>query len=60
MAAAGIKYRQDLPPKGGFAEINYKRNLPVRVKSGWTIILGGLAAMGVGFYLVISGNKERR
>lgn len=60
MAAAGLNYKQDMPPRGGFSDINYKRNLPVRVKSGWTIIFGGLATMAVGFYLVVSGNKERR
>uniref|UniRef100_A0A6F9DLC9 NADH dehydrogenase [ubiquinone] 1 alpha subcomplex subunit 13 n=1 Tax=Phallusia mammillata TaxID=59560 RepID=A0A6F9DLC9_9ASCI len=30
-----IKYRQDMPPPGGYGSIPYKRNLPVRGPSGY-------------------------
>eukprot|EP00118_Oscarella_pearsei_P025593 m.308433 g.308433 ORF g.308433 m.308433 type:complete len:131 (+) comp43982_c0_seq1:16-408(+) len=59
-AQAGLQYRQDMAPKGGFPQIKYKRNLPVRVSSGLAIILGGTAVMVGGFYVVIQTNKERR
>ena len=49
MAAAGT-YKQDLPPKGGYAPINFKR-IPARSVLNAPIIYGGLfASMGVGLY----------
>lgn len=31
---AGSKVKQDMPPPGGYAAFDYKRNLPKRVFSG--------------------------
>ena len=46
-----IKYRQDLPPPGGYGAVPYKRNLPVRGPSG-AIMLGLLVAtQGLGYYI---------
>ncbi|XP_065837230.1 NADH dehydrogenase [ubiquinone] 1 alpha subcomplex subunit 13-like [Oscarella lobularis] len=59
-ATATAEYRQEMPPKGGYPQIKYKRNLPVRFSSGLAIILGGTAVMTAGLYVVIQTNKERR
>nr|XP_009858984.1 NADH dehydrogenase [ubiquinone] 1 alpha subcomplex subunit 13-like [Ciona intestinalis] len=44
-----IKYRQDMPPPGGYGAVPYKRNLPVRGLGGFALFgLGiGLSAIGV-------------
>lgn len=36
-----IKYRQDMPPPGGYGAVPYKRNIPVRGPSGYMMF--GLA-----------------
>ena len=59
-AMADIPFRQDSAPKGGYPEIDFRRHLPRRGPSGLVIMLGGLAAMGVGFFFVIKDNRERR
>lgn len=51
MSSAGwkdIKYRQDLPPPGGYGKVPYKRNLPIKgpnalILSGLLITIHGLA-----------------
>lgn len=53
-------FRQDSAPKGGYPEIDIKRRLPRRGPSGLVTMLGGIAAMGVGFYIVVQSNRERR
>lgn len=53
-------FKQDLPPKGGYPEIRYARNLPKRGPSGFMIMLGGVAVMALGFVGVGLTNKERR
>lgn len=60
MATADAPYKQDLPPKGGYPKIQYARNLPKRGPSGLVIMLGGVAVMAVGLYVVGRTNKERR
>ncbi|CAK8678685.1 NADH dehydrogenase [ubiquinone] 1 alpha subcomplex subunit 13-like [Clavelina lepadiformis] len=52
-----IKYRQDLPPPGGYGAIPYKRNLPVRGPSGFVIFGLGIAVHGLGLYLM---QKKKR
>jgi NADH dehydrogenase (ubiquinone) 1 alpha subcomplex subunit 13 len=51
---------QDLPPKGGFSEIKYRRYLPKRGPSGLVIVAGVTAVSAFGFYKVYQGNIERR
>ena len=52
--------KQDMPPKGGYPGITYAKNLPKRGPSGLVIMLGGVAAMAVGFYGIKRTNKKRR
>lgn len=49
MAAA---YKQDLPPAGGYPKIHIARNLPKRGPSGLVMMLGGVAVMTAGLYVV--------
>ncbi|KAJ1988014.1 hypothetical protein GGI25_005116 [Coemansia spiralis] len=51
---------QDLPPKGGFANIRYERRLPQRGPGGVAMFLicGGI--MAYGWYQVHRGLDERR
>ena len=52
--------RRDMPPPGGYANIKYKRNLPIRGVSG-AVLMGGVALIcGLGFYRVGQANVERR
>lgn len=57
MAAA---YKQDLPPAGGYPKIHIARNLPKRGPSGLVMMLGGVAVMTAGLYVVGRSNRERR
>lgn len=57
MAAA---LKQDMPPKGGYPGIVYTKNIPKGGPSGLVIMLGGVAAMAIGFYGMKQTNKKRR
>lgn len=57
---AGVGYKQDMPPKGGYEPFRFSRHLPNRGPSGTVIMLGGVAVMWVGFYLIKKTNEERR
>ena len=57
---ATTMHKQDMPPKGGYPGITYAKNVPKRGPSGIVIMLGGVAAMAVGFYGLKVTNKERR
>lgn len=57
---AGVNYRQDMPPKGGYEPFRFSRHLPNRGPSGTVIMLGGVALMGLGFYIIKKTNEERR
>ena len=57
---AGVNYRQDMPPRGGYEPFRFSRHLPTRGPSGTVIMLGGVAVMGFGFYLIKKTNEERR
>jgi len=49
--AQGLKGAvQDMPPPGGYPEINIKRRTPARGPSGLQIWLGFTAVVGYGFY----------
>ncbi|WFD30402.1 hypothetical protein MSPP1_001421 [Malassezia sp. CBS 17886] len=58
--SSGVTYKQDLPPKGGFAPIRYKRNLPARGPSGTVLLAGVLGISIFGFYRVGLANQEKR
>ena len=59
MASAGsVPYKQDLPPKGGYAPINYKR-IPAKSVLNAPLIYGGLfASMAYGYYQYKRGMKQ--
>ena len=59
MASAGsVPYKQDLPPKGGYAPINYKR-IPARSVLNAPLIYGGLfASMAYGAYQYKRGMRQ--
>ena len=59
-AMAGVNYRQDMPPKGGYQAFKYSRNLQSRGPNGTVIMLGGVALMAFGFYVIKKTNEERR
>jgi len=57
---AQLKYRQDLPPKGGYAGIRWEKNLPTRGISGVAMFLLCGGVMSVGFTLLIRHQRKRR
>lgn len=56
----GMKYKQDMPPQGGYEPFRISRHLPKRGPSGAVTILGGVAVMAFGFYMIKRTNQERR
>ena len=55
-----MNYRQDMPPQGGYEAFRISRNLPKRGPSGTVTILGGVAVMAFGFYVIKRTNENRR
>ena len=51
---------QDMPPRGGYPAINYTRAIPKQRFSGWTVIIGGVTSMIVGFAVIAKSNRDRR
>ncbi|KAK0385517.1 hypothetical protein NLU13_6697 [Sarocladium strictum] len=49
---------QDMPPKGGYEPIQYKRNLPAKGFRPGVLLLGMGAVMGFGWYKLIHGIRE--
>ncbi|KAM4888174.1 NADH dehydrogenase [ubiquinone] 1 alpha subcomplex subunit 13 isoform 1-T2 [Thomomys bottae] len=58
MAAAKVK--QDMPPPGGYGPIDYKRNLPRRGLSGYSMLAVGVGTLLVGYWGITRWNRERR
>ncbi|KAH1174812.1 NADH dehydrogenase [ubiquinone] 1 alpha subcomplex subunit 13 [Mauremys mutica] len=58
--AALVKVKQDLPPSGGYGPIDYKRNLPRRGLSGYSLFSIGIASLLLGYYNLVKWNRERR
>ncbi|CAO1634746.1 unnamed protein product [Sympodiomycopsis kandeliae] len=58
--SSGIHYNQDLPPKGGYEPIRYRRNIPTKGPSGVAILGGVFAICAYGFWKVGQGNVEKR
>lgn len=55
-----MNYRQDMPPRGGYEAFRFSRHLPKRGPNGTAIMLGGVAVMAFGFYVIKKTNEERR
>ncbi|XP_030258619.1 NADH dehydrogenase [ubiquinone] 1 alpha subcomplex subunit 13 [Sparus aurata] len=57
---AGSKVKQDMPPPGGYASFDYKRNLPKRGLSGYSMFGIGVGIMVFGYWRLFKWNRERR
>ncbi|XP_073348158.1 NADH dehydrogenase [ubiquinone] 1 alpha subcomplex subunit 13 [Pagrus major] len=57
---AGSKVKQDMPPPGGYASFDYKRNLPKRGLSGYSMFGIGIGIMIFGYWRLFKWNRERR
>ncbi|KAJ8274068.1 hypothetical protein COCON_G00086930 [Conger conger] len=57
---ATAKVKQDMPPPGGYGPIDYKRNLPKRGFSGYTMFGIGIGVMVLGYWRLFKWNRERR
>ncbi|XP_072037915.1 NADH dehydrogenase [ubiquinone] 1 alpha subcomplex subunit 13-like [Amphiura filiformis] len=53
-------FRQELPPKGGYEKINYKRAIPKRGPSGYLLLGGVTAFCFAGFLRLAQVNRYRR
>uniref|UniRef100_A0A2K5ICZ7 NADH dehydrogenase [ubiquinone] 1 alpha subcomplex subunit 13 n=1 Tax=Colobus angolensis palliatus TaxID=336983 RepID=A0A2K5ICZ7_COLAP len=54
------KVRQDMPPPGGYGPIDYKRNLPRRGLSGYSMLAIGIGTLLYGQWSIMKWNRERR
>lgn len=52
--------KQDMPPPGGYGPIDYKRHLPRRGLSGYSLFALGIGSLLLGYYTIIKWNRERR
>ncbi|XP_056276967.1 NADH dehydrogenase [ubiquinone] 1 alpha subcomplex subunit 13 [Pseudoliparis swirei] len=57
---AGSKVKQDMPPRGGYASFDYKRNIPKRGLSGYSMFGLGIGVMVFGYWRLFRWNRERR
>ncbi|XP_006885920.1 PREDICTED: yjeF N-terminal domain-containing protein 3 [Elephantulus edwardii] len=57
---AASKVKQDMPPTGGYAPIDYKRNLPRRGLSGYSMFAIGIGTLLFGYWSMMKWNRERR
>ncbi|KAM5190339.1 NADH dehydrogenase [ubiquinone] 1 alpha subcomplex subunit 13 [Callospermophilus lateralis] len=57
---AASKVKQDMPPPGGYGPIDYKRNLPRRGLSGYSMFAVGIGTLLVGYWSMMKWNRERR
>ncbi|KAJ5970726.1 uncharacterized protein N7479_000644 [Penicillium vulpinum] len=51
---------QDMPPVGGYAQVQYKRNVPARGFKPVYYMIGMHAIMAYGFYKYFHGVREQR
>ncbi|EPS26935.1 hypothetical protein POX_g08767 [Penicillium oxalicum] len=51
---------QDMPPTGGYAQVQYKRNVPARGFKPFYYMVGMHAIMAYGFYKYFHGVREQR
>ncbi|XP_032746670.1 NADH dehydrogenase [ubiquinone] 1 alpha subcomplex subunit 13-like [Rattus rattus] len=57
---AASKVKQDMPPPGGYGPIDYKRNLPRRGLSGYSMFALDIGALIFGYWRIMRWNRERR
>ncbi|XP_051265878.1 NADH dehydrogenase [ubiquinone] 1 alpha subcomplex subunit 13 [Dicentrarchus labrax] len=57
---AGSKVKQDMPPPGGYDSFDFKRNLPKRGLSGYSMFGIGIGIMMFGYWRLFKWNRERR
>ncbi|XP_008280447.1 NADH dehydrogenase [ubiquinone] 1 alpha subcomplex subunit 13 [Stegastes partitus] len=57
---AGSKVKQDMPPPGGYAAFDYRRNIPKRGLSGYSMFGITIGVMLFGYYKLFKWNRERR
>ncbi|KAL4608057.1 NADH dehydrogenase ubiquinone 1 alpha subcomplex subunit 13-like [Arapaima gigas] len=57
---AASKVKQDMPPPGGYPPFDYKRNLPKRGFSGYTMFGIAIGSLLIGYWRVFTWNRERR
>ncbi|XP_055474765.1 NADH dehydrogenase [ubiquinone] 1 alpha subcomplex subunit 13 [Psammomys obesus] len=57
---AATKVKQDMPPRGGYGPIDYKRNLPRRGMSGYSMFAIGIGTLLFGSWRIMKWNRERR
>ncbi|XP_032127132.1 NADH dehydrogenase [ubiquinone] 1 alpha subcomplex subunit 13 [Sapajus apella] len=57
---AASKVKQDMPPVGGYGPIDYKRNLPRRGLSGYSMLALGIGTLLYGYWKIVTWNRERR
>ncbi|XP_031418759.1 NADH dehydrogenase [ubiquinone] 1 alpha subcomplex subunit 13 [Clupea harengus] len=57
---ASAKVKQDMPPPGGYGPVQYKRNLPTRGLSGYSMFGIGIGVMIFGYWRIVKWNRERR
>ena len=58
-AATSVRM-QDVPPPGGYAPVNYKRNIPKGGVSSVALAAGSVCLFGYGMWKVIMFNRQRR
>ncbi|XP_068605281.1 NADH dehydrogenase [ubiquinone] 1 alpha subcomplex subunit 13 [Brachionichthys hirsutus] len=57
---AASKVKQDMPPPGGYAAFDYKRNLPKRGFSGYSMFGFGIGVLIFGYWRMFTWNRERK
>lgn len=57
---ADAAFKQEMPPKGGYAAFNIARNLKQRGPSGFMTFVIGIGVMIGGFLVIKKGNTKRR
>uniref|UniRef100_A0A672UTH6 NADH dehydrogenase [ubiquinone] 1 alpha subcomplex subunit 13 n=1 Tax=Strigops habroptila TaxID=2489341 RepID=A0A672UTH6_STRHB len=57
---AAPKVKQDMAPPGGYGPIDYKRHLPRRGLSGYSLFALGAGSLLLGYYTLVKWNRERR
>ncbi|XP_056302835.1 NADH dehydrogenase [ubiquinone] 1 alpha subcomplex subunit 13 [Danio aesculapii] len=57
---AASKVKQDMPPPGGYGPVDYRRNLPRRGLSGYSMFAVGIGVMMFGYWRLCRWNRERR
>ncbi|NWT63321.1 NDUAD dehydrogenase, partial [Erythrocercus mccallii] len=57
---AAPKVKQDMAPPGGYGPIDYKRHLPRRGLSGYSLFAIGVGSLLLGYYTLVKWNRERR